>query len=82
MEDSIIKKSINVIFCYCNCLRSCFLPEEVTHINGVQVTIEDIDVITPAFDITPAELIHKVITEKGIAKYPYKKSLQEQHNVI
>ena len=55
--------------------------EEVTRIKGVQFTIEDIDVTTPAFDITPAELIHGIITEKGIAQYPYNKSLEKQRNV-
>ena len=55
-------------------------PEEVTRIKGIQFTIEDIDVATPAFDVTPAELIKGIITEKGIARYPYTKSLQEQKN--
>ena len=55
-------------------------PEEITRIKGVQFTIEDIDVTTPAFDITPAELIHGIITEKGVATFPYKKSLEEQRN--
>ena len=55
-------------------------PEEVTRIKGVQFTIEDIDVTTPAFDVTPAELIDGIITEKGIAKYPYKESLGEQQH--
>ena len=54
--------------------------DEVTRIKGVQFTIEDINVTTPAFDVTPAELIHGIITEKGVAKYPYKESLQEQRN--
>ena len=54
--------------------------DEVTRIKGVQFTIEDIDVTTPAFDVTPAELIHGIITEKGVAKYPYKESLEEQRN--
>jgi len=54
--------------------------EEVTRIKGIQFTVEDIDVTTPAFDITPAELIHGIITEKGLAKYPYKNSLNEQRN--
>ena len=56
------------------------MPEEVTRIKGVQFTIEDIDVTTPAFDVTPAELIHGIITEKGVAKYPYKESLAKQRN--
>ena len=55
-------------------------PDEVTRIKGVQFTFEDIDVATPAFDVTPAELIHGIITEKGVAKYPYKESLEEQQN--
>jgi methylthioribose-1-phosphate isomerase len=55
-------------------------PEEVTRIKGVQFTIEDIDVTTPAFDVTPAELIDGIITEKGIATYPYKESLGEQQH--
>ena len=55
-------------------------PDEVTRINGVQLTIEDIDISTPAFDVTPAELIHGIITEKGVAKYPYKESLENQRN--
>jgi methylthioribose-1-phosphate isomerase len=54
--------------------------DEVTRIKGVQFTIENIDVTTPAFDVTPAELIHGIITEKGMAKYPYKGSLTEQRN--
>ena len=55
-------------------------PDEVTRIKGMQFTIEDIDVTTPAFDVTPAELIHGIITERGIARYPYKKSLEDQRN--
>jgi len=55
-------------------------PDEVTRIKGMQFTIEDIDVTTPAFDVTPAELIHGIITEKGVAIYPYKESLQDQRN--
>ncbi len=54
--------------------------DEVTRIKDIQFTIEDINVTTPAFDVTPAELIHGIITEKGVAKYPYKESLEKQRN--
>ena len=54
--------------------------EEVTRIKGVQFTDEDIEVTTPAFDVTPAELIHGIITEKGVASYPYKDSLKEHRH--
>ena len=43
--------------------------------------MEDIRVATPAFDVTPAELIEGIITEKGVAAYPYIESLEEQRNV-
>ena len=55
-------------------------PKEVTRIKDVQFTVEDIEVTTPAFDVTPAELIHGIITEKGVATYPYKDSLKEHYN--
>ena len=41
---------------------------EVTEIQGVKVTKDDYDVYSPAFDVTPAELITAIITEKGIRK--------------
>ena len=56
-------------------------PSEITRIKDVQFTMEDIRVATPAFDVTPAELIESIITEKGVAAYPYIESLEEQRNV-
>ncbi len=40
--------------------------EEVTHIQGVQTAPLDIDVCNPAFDVTPADYITAIITEKGV----------------
>ncbi|WVU12426.1 S-methyl-5-thioribose-1-phosphate isomerase [Natranaerobius thermophilus JW/NM-WN-LF] len=40
--------------------------KEVTEIDGVRVAPTDIQVYNPAFDITPAENITGIITEKGI----------------
>ena len=37
-------------------------------------------VTNPAFDITPSKLIKGIVTEKGIAKYPYLNSLTQQNN--
>ena len=56
-------------------------PSEITRVNGIQFTNEDIDVTTPAFDITPAKLIKGIITEKGIAHTPFIDTLMEQKNV-
>jgi len=52
--------------------------KELTQICGIQFTDEDFELTTPAFDVTPAKLIHGIITEKGIAKYPYIRTLDKQ----
>jgi methylthioribose-1-phosphate isomerase len=49
--------------------------EEVTHLNGVRIAPEGIKVFNPAFDVTPAEYISAIITEKGIVSGNYKVSL-------
>lgn len=43
---------------------------EVTHGFGRQTAPDGIDVYNPAFDVTPAELITAIITEKGIINAP------------
>ena len=50
---------------------------EVSEINGVQITPHGAGVFNPAFDVTPARLITGIITEFGIARPPFKESLQE-----
>jgi methylthioribose-1-phosphate isomerase len=49
--------------------------EEVTHIGGVKIAADDVDVYNPAFDITPNKYITAIITERGIAKAPFSESL-------
>ena len=51
--------------------------EEVTVINGKRICPEGVNVINPGFDVTPHELITGIITEKGILKPDYKKSIAE-----
>jgi methylthioribose-1-phosphate isomerase len=43
-------------------------PREITHGLGRQIAPEGIDVYNPAFDVTPAELIAGIITERGIVQ--------------
>jgi len=50
---------------------------EVTGIGDKKTAPDDINVINPAFDITPPELISGIITEKGVAKPPYEKSIKK-----
>lgn len=51
--------------------------EEVTHINGKIICAPEVNVINPGFDVTPNELITGIITEVGILKPDYKKSITE-----
>ena len=51
--------------------------EEVTHINGKRICAEGINVINPGFDVTPHELIAGIITEKGILRPDYNKSIAD-----
>ena len=49
--------------------------EEVTGIGGKKTAPDEINVINPAFDMTPPELITAIITEKGVAIPPYEESI-------
>jgi len=44
---------------------------EVTHVGGVRVVPEGVPVRHPAFDVTPAELVTAIVTERGVLTPPY-----------
>src|SRR5882724_7224613 len=48
---------------------------EVTHIFDRQIAPSGIKVANPAFDVTPHDLVTAIITERGIARPPYWRSL-------
>jgi len=50
---------------------------EVTGIGDKKTAPDGIDVINPAFDMTPPELISGIITENGVAKPPFEQSIKE-----
>ena len=50
---------------------------EVTGIGDKKTAPDGIDVINPAFDMTPPELISGIITEKGVAKPPFEDSIKK-----
>ena len=50
---------------------------EVTGIGDTKTAPDGIDVINPAFDMTPPELISGIITENGIAKPPFEESIRQ-----
>ena len=52
-------------------------PREVTHGFGRQTAPEGVDVYNPAFDVTPADLIAGIITEKGIIRPVEARTIRE-----
>ena len=52
-------------------------PSEVTGIGDKKTAPDGIDVINPAFDMTPPELISGIITENGVVKPPFEESIKE-----
>ncbi|MBN2206368.1 MAG: S-methyl-5-thioribose-1-phosphate isomerase, partial [Candidatus Aminicenantes bacterium] len=49
--------------------------DEVRRAGGRLVTVPGVDVRNPAFDVTPARFIAAVVTERGIARPPFVRSL-------
>ncbi|WP_298471993.1 S-methyl-5-thioribose-1-phosphate isomerase [uncultured Psychrobacillus sp.] len=51
--------------------------EEVTNRFGQWSAPKDVKVYNPAFDVTPADLITAIVTEKGIVRGPYEENLKK-----
>lgn len=49
---------------------------EITHIRNHQLAPDGVQVHNPAFDVTPHEFITAIITDKGVARPPFVKSLK------
>jgi len=52
-------------------------PEEVLCFAGHLVGPEGVSAYNPAFDITPAQYISALITEKGVLTPPYRSSIKD-----
>ncbi|ACO31768.1 MULTISPECIES: S-methyl-5-thioribose-1-phosphate isomerase [Acidobacterium] len=50
---------------------------EVTHHGGKQLTPEGAGIENPAFDVTTAQYVTAIITERGVLRAPYPESLAE-----
>jgi methylthioribose-1-phosphate isomerase len=48
---------------------------EVTHVGSARLTPGGVRIRNPAFDVTPAEYVTAIVTERGIARPPYDESL-------
>jgi methylthioribose-1-phosphate isomerase len=49
-------------------MLACFLPHPITP--------DGVEIFNPAFDVTPAELITAIVTERGVARPPFAESLR------
>ncbi|MCB1123402.1 MAG: S-methyl-5-thioribose-1-phosphate isomerase [Verrucomicrobiae bacterium] len=54
-------------------------PEEVTNFGARRTAPENIQVRSPAFDVTPHELVAGLITERGIIHPPFKENLLKEY---
>jgi methylthioribose-1-phosphate isomerase len=52
-------------------------PREVTHWREQRIAPEGISVLNPAFDVTPHSYIAGIITEKGLLKPPFTRSIRQ-----
>jgi methylthioribose-1-phosphate isomerase len=50
-------------------------PTEVTHMAGKALTPPGVEIENPAFDVTPAALVTAIVTERGVARAPYRECL-------
>jgi methylthioribose-1-phosphate isomerase len=50
---------------------------EVTHVHGVRMAPEGIEVRNPAFDVTPNRYVTAIITERGVARAPFTETLRQ-----
>jgi methylthioribose-1-phosphate isomerase len=57
-------------------------PEEIKHGFGRKTAPEAVAAYNPAFDVTPARYIKGIITEKGILKPPYEKSIAKLFDTL
>jgi methylthioribose-1-phosphate isomerase len=50
-------------------------PEEVTRPFGIEAAPKGVGVYNPAFDVTPADLIDAIVTDRGVLRPPYAESI-------
>lgn len=50
--------------------------DEITEIGGVRVAADGVEVWNPVFDVTPAQLVDFIVTEKGVVKTPSTVAIQ------
>ncbi|MBC7350582.1 MAG: S-methyl-5-thioribose-1-phosphate isomerase [Candidatus Aminicenantes bacterium] len=57
-------------------------PEEVRRLRGQLLTLPDVPVKNPAFDVTPARLVTAIITEKGVIRPSLSSAIKQIRNKL
>jgi len=52
-------------------------PNEVRYVMNSLITDPNVDVLNPAFDVTPPDLVTAIVTEKGVLYPPYSESISK-----
>ena len=52
-------------------------PLEVLQFQGVPSAPQGIEVLNPAFDVTPHDLVTAIITEEGVLRPPFNTSIRD-----
>ncbi|MDD8021112.1 MAG: S-methyl-5-thioribose-1-phosphate isomerase [Acidobacteriota bacterium] len=52
-------------------------PDEVRRIGGKLITLPDLPVRNPAFDVTPGRFISGIITERGVLRPPFSRAIKK-----
>ena len=52
-------------------------PDEITLCGDKKIAPDGVDIYNPAFDVTPAENIAAIITEKGVIEHPNTQKITE-----
>ena len=50
--------------------------DEVTTVAGHRLAPTGVEVLNLAFDVTPGRLVHAIVTERGVARRPYRRTLR------
>lgn len=50
---------------------------EIKQLRGINLTVPDVDVFNPAFDVTTGQLITGIITETGVIKAPFRENIEK-----
>jgi len=52
-------------------------PSEVLYLAGHRVAPRGVNAMNPAFDVTPPELVTRIVTDRGIVTQPYEEGLEK-----